>query len=147
MRHLLWQKGFIPSGYKNCIQNEHDLNKTLYRPEIKTIFDEDTLFNLKCLLVEHSGCNLRNRMAHGLIDDHEFQPGVMSYLWWLTLRLCCLPMLNYREELEKSNSLLKFAGMFKDDPSFDEFDEAMANNRQQSEIKMVNSEDEGIPAA
>ena len=147
VRHLLWQKGFIPSGYKNGIQNEHDLNKTLYRPEIKTIFDEDTLFNLKCLLVEHSGCNLRNRMAHGLIDDHEFQPGVMSYLWWLTLRLCCLPMLNYREELEKSNSLLKFAGMFKDDPSFDEFVEAMANNRQQSEIKMVNSEDEGIPAA
>ena len=37
--------------------------------------------------------------------------------------------------------------MFKDDPSFDEFVEAMANNRQQSEIKMVNSEDEGIPAA
>jgi hypothetical protein len=86
-------------------------------------------------------------MAHGLIDDREFQPGVMSYLWWLTLRLCCLPMLNYREELEKSNSLLQFAGMFEDDPSFDEFVEAMANNRQQSEIEMANSQDEEISAA
>jgi len=129
VRYLLWQKGFIPSGYKNGIQNEHDLNKTLYRPEIKTIFDEDLLFNLKCLLVEHSGCNLRNRMAHGLSDDHEFQPGVMSDLGWLTLRLCCLAMLNYREELEKSNSLLQFAGMFEDDPSFDEFVEAMASSQ------------------
>jgi hypothetical protein len=148
VRHLLWQKGVITSGLDDQgIQKEHYLTSTLYRPEIKTIFDEDTLFTLKCLLVEHSGCNLRNRMAHGLIDDHEFQPGVMSYLWWLTLRLCCLPMLNYQEELEKSNSLLKFAGMFEDDPSFDEFVEAMANNRQQSEIEMVNSEDEGIPAA
>ena len=147
VRHLLWQKGFIPSGYKNGIQNEHDLNKTLYRPEIKTIFDEDTLFTLQCLLVEHSGCNLRNRMAHGLIDDREFQPGVMSYLWWLTLRLCCLPMLNYQDKPEKSNSLLKLAGMFEDDPFFDEFAEAMADNRQQLEIEMVNAEDEEIPAA
>jgi hypothetical protein len=147
VRHLLWQKGFIPSGYKSGIQNEHDLNKTLYRPEIKTIFDEDTLFTLKCLLVEHSGCNLRNRMAHGLIDDHEFQPGVMSYLWWLTLRLCCLPMLNYQEELEKSNSLLKFTGTFEDDPFFDEFVEAMADNRQQLEIEMANVEDEEIRVA
>jgi len=147
VRHLLWQKGFIPSGYKNGIQNEHDLNKTLYRPEIKTIFDEDILFTLKCLLVEHSGCNLRNRMAHGLIDDHEFQPGIMSYLWWLTLRLCCLPMLNYQEEPEKSNSLLKFAGMFEDDPSFDEFVEAMASNRQKLEIEMANIDGEEIPAA
>jgi hypothetical protein len=147
VRHLLWQKGFIPSAYKNGIQNEHDLNKTLYRPEIKTIFDEDTLFTLKCLLVEHSGCNLRNRMAHGLIDDREFQPGVMSYLWWLTLRLCCLPMLNYQEKIEKSNSLLKFAGMFEDDPSFDDFVEAMADNRQQLEIEMANAEDEEIPVS
>jgi hypothetical protein len=83
-------------------------------------------------------------MAHGLIDDHEFQPGVMSYLWWLTLRLCCLPMLNYEVKPEKSNSLLKFAGMFEDDPSFDEFVETMASNRQQLEIEMVNSEDEEI---
>lgn len=147
VRHLLWQKGFIPSGYKNGIQNEHDLNKTLYRTEIKTIFDDDTLFTLQCLLVEHSGCNLRNRMAHGLIDDHEFQSGVMSYLWWFTLRLCCLPMLNYREEPEKSNSLLKFAGMFEDDPSFDEFVELMASNRQELEIEMASSDPEEIPTA
>ena len=151
VRHLLKQRGAITSGLDDQgIQNEHNLNKILYEskyPEIKTIFDEDILFNLKCLLVEHSGCNLRNRMAHGLIDDREFQPGVMSYLWWLTLRLCCLPMLNYREELEKSNSLLQFAGMFEDDPSFDEFVEAMANNRQQSEIEMANSQDEEISAA
>jgi hypothetical protein len=147
VRHLLWQKGFIPSGYKNGIQNEHDLNKTLYRPEIKKIFDEDTLFTLQCLLVERSGCNLRNRMAHGLIDDREFQPGVMSYLWWLTLRLCCLPMPNYQDTPEKSNSLLKLAETFEDDPFFDEFVEAMANNRQKLEIEMANSDGEEIPAA
>ena len=86
-------------------------------------------------------------MAHGLIDDHEFQSGVMSYLWWFTLCVCCLPMLNYREEPEKSNSLLKFAGMFEDDPSFDEFVELMASNRQELEIEMASSDPEEIPTA
>lgn len=95
IRYLLWQRGIITSGLDDSgIQNEHNLNSTLYRPEIASIFDENTLFDLKCLLVEHSGSNLRNRMAHGLIRDSEFMSPLMSYTWWLTLRLCCLPILN-----------------------------------------------------
>ncbi|NEQ84716.1 MAG: DUF4209 domain-containing protein, partial [Moorea sp. SIO2I5] len=42
------------------------LSKSLAHSEITSIFDENTLFDLKCLLVEHAGSNLRNRMAHGL---------------------------------------------------------------------------------
>ncbi|WP_449416252.1 DUF4209 domain-containing protein [Phormidium nigroviride] len=95
IRYLLWQRGIITSGLDDRgIQNEHNLNSTLYRLEIASIFDENTLFDLKCLLVEHSGSNLRNRMAHGLISDSEFMSPLMSYTWWLTLRLCCLPILN-----------------------------------------------------
>ncbi|MEB3311845.1 MAG: DUF4209 domain-containing protein [Snowella sp.] len=148
VRYLLWQKGIITSGLDDRgIQNEHNLNSTLYRSEIGQVFDEDVLFHLKCLLVEHSGCNLRNRMAHGLMDDQEFQSGIVEYLWWFTLRLCCLPMLNYQDKPEKFNSFLQLAGMFNDDPFFEEFEEAMANNRQQLEIEIANSEDEEISAA
>lgn len=130
VRHLLWRRGVLPSGLDDRgIQNEHNLNTTLYRPEITSIFDEDTLFDLKNLLVEHSGSNLRNRMAHGLINDSDFLSPLTSYLWWLTLRLCCLPILIHQQEVEQSDPWVKFAGMFKDDPLFDEFVEDMAAYR------------------
>ncbi|NJR26418.1 MAG: DUF4209 domain-containing protein [Richelia sp. CSU_2_1] len=105
VRYIMWRRGIITSGLDDSgIQNEHNLNSTLNRPEITSIFDENTLFDLKCLLVEHAGSNLRNRMAHGLISDSEFMSPLMSYIWWLTLRLCCLPILIHQQRVEQSNS-------------------------------------------
>ncbi|WP_442949575.1 DUF4209 domain-containing protein [Nostoc sp.] len=49
--------------------------------------------------LQRSGSNLRNRMAHGLINDSEFNSPMMSYLWWVTLRLCCLPMLKHEQQV------------------------------------------------
>lgn len=138
VRYLLWRRGVLPSGLDDRgIQNEHNLNTTLYRPEITSIFDEDTLFDLKNLLVEHSGSNLRNRMAHGLINDGEFLSPLTSYLWWLTLRLCCLPILIYQQRVEQSDPWIKFAGMFKDDPLFDEFVEDMAAYRRELDAEVA----------
>jgi hypothetical protein len=141
IRYLLWSRGVLPSGLDNRgIQNEYHLTTTLYCPEITSIFNEDTLFDLKSLLVEHSGSNLRNRMAHGLINDGEFFSPLMSYLWWLTLRLCCLPILNYKQKVEQSDPWVKFAGMFKDDPLFDEFVEDMAAYRRELDAEVAADE-------
>lgn len=105
VRYLMWRRGIITSGLNDSgIQNEHNLNSTLYRPEITSIFDENTIFDLKCLLVEHAGSNLRNRMAHGLISDREFLSPLMSYVWWLTLRLCCLPILTNQQSVDSSET-------------------------------------------
>ena len=101
----MWRRGIITSGLDDSgIQNEHNLISTLFRPEITSIFDENTIFDLKCLLVEHAGSNLRNRMAHGLISDGEFMSPLMSYIWWLTLRLCCLPILIHQQRVEQSET-------------------------------------------
>jgi len=144
VRYLLWKRGAITSGLNDKgIQNEHYLTSTLYPrnyPEITSIFDEDTLFDLQGLLVEHSGSNLRNRMAHGLINDNGFFSPLMSYLWWLTLRLCCLPILNYKQKVEQSDPWVKFAGMFKDDPLFDEFVEDMAAYRRELDAEVAADE-------
>jgi hypothetical protein len=141
IRYLLWNRGVLPSGLDNRgIQNEYHLTTTLYCPEITSIFDEDTLFDLKSLLVEHSGSNLRNRMAHGLINDSEFLSPIMSYLWWLTLRLCCLPILIHQQKAEQSDPWVKFAGMFKDDPLFDEFVEDMAAYRRELDAEVTADE-------
>ena len=105
VRYLMWRRGIITSGLDDSgIQNEHNLNSTLYRQEITSIFDENTIFDLKCLLVEHAGSNLRNRMAHGLIGDEEFMSPLMSYIWWPTLRLCCLPILIHQQRIEQSET-------------------------------------------
>lgn len=95
IRYIMWQRKIITSGLDDRgIQNEHSLNSILDREEVITIFNENTLFDLRGILIEHSGSNLRNRMAHGLIDDHEFYSStVVRYLWWLSLRLCYLPVL------------------------------------------------------
>jgi Domain of unknown function (DUF4209) len=138
IRYLLWRRGIITSGLDDSgIQNEYNLNSTLYHPELGSIFDENTLFDLKCLLVERSGSNLRNRMAHGLISDNEFSSPLMSYLWWFTLRLCCLPILIHQQKVEQSDPWVKFAGMFKDDPLFDEFVEDMAAYRREIDAEVT----------
>jgi len=136
VRYLLSNRGAITSGIdnkNNGIQKEDNLNVTLFPSkyqQITSIFDEDTLFDLQGLLIEKSGSNLRNRMAHGLINDNEFSSPIFSYLWWVTLRLCfSAGILTSQEIFEESNPLVKFAGMFKDDPFFDEFVEEMAENR------------------
>lgn len=142
VRYLLWeQQNVRASGLDNRgIQDEHHLTTTLYCPEITSIFDEDTLFDLKGLLVERSGSNLRNRMAHGLINDDGFLSPLMSYLWWLTLRLCCLLILIRQQKVEQSDPWVKFAGMFKDDPLFDEFVEDMAAYRRELDAEVAADE-------
>ena len=138
IRYLLSQRGVLTSGISNNgIQTEHQLSTTLRLPEIESIFGEDMVFDLRGLLIENSGSNLRNLMSHGLINDNGFLSPLMSYLWWLTLRLCCLPMLEHQQKVEQSDPLVKFAGMFKDDPLFDEFVEDMATYRQELDAQIA----------
>lgn len=99
IRHVLTQHGVITSGMDSKgIQDEHSLNTTLYLPEMHEIFGEDITFDFQGLLVERFGYNLRNRMAHGLMSYDAFYSVPVIYLWWLTLRLCCWPILMRIEE-------------------------------------------------
>jgi hypothetical protein len=68
-------------------------------PDIEATLGEDLLFDLRGILVEKPGSNLRNRMAHGLMSNAAFYDFPSVYLWWLLLKLCCLPILNYLEGL------------------------------------------------
>jgi hypothetical protein len=83
--------GAITSGFnRQNLQNEFDLNTTLYLPELEQLYDPDSIFDLRGLLVEHHGSNLRNMMAHGLLNDQQLQTDAALYLWGLTLRLCVM---------------------------------------------------------
>jgi len=101
IRYLLEQKGCIVSGLDDRgVQDEHNINVLIRRPELVEILGEDIIFDLKGLLVHRFGTNLRNYMAHGLIEHDGFFSDDNSYLWWLTLRLCCLPIINLSHQPE-----------------------------------------------
>lgn len=95
IRHELELQNLIVSGLdQSNIQKEYDLNKLfeIYFLQLVSIFGEDLTFDLRGLLIERFGSNLRNRMAHGLISAQEFSSPNMNYVWWLALRLCLVPL-------------------------------------------------------
>ena len=90
VRHVLTQHGLITSSLDKGIQEVHLLGSMLCRPEMDDIFGEDITFDLKGLLVKSDtgvGDNLRNKVAHGLMDGIDFSRTDAAYLWWLTLHL------------------------------------------------------------
>jgi hypothetical protein len=91
IRELLDRYGVITSGIDaEGIQDEKSLNKLLFMPQLEELFGKDLVFDLQGLLVERYGSNLRNKFAHGLIDDSGFVSCPTIYTWWTILRICCL---------------------------------------------------------
>jgi hypothetical protein len=74
----------------NLLQSEH-------RGRVESIIGEDTAFDLRTLMVEKEGPNLRNRMFHGLLADGALRDGCSRYLFWLCVRLCMLPLIEADE--------------------------------------------------
>lgn len=72
---------------KDGIENENGLSTLMDMPEATQIFGEDLAFELKALFCDAFGANLRNELAHGLLDDEACQSTYSIYAWWLGLRL------------------------------------------------------------
>ncbi len=91
IRVLLESRDVIVSGIEDDgSQPERGLNTTLVRPEAADFFGEAIVFDLRGLLVEKAGSNLRHEIAHGLLDGAAFQTTEAIYVWWITLRICVL---------------------------------------------------------
>lgn len=71
----------------NGIENENGLSSLMDMPESEIIFGEDLAFEIKALFCDPFGPNLRNELAHGLLDDHSCQSTYAIYSWWFGLRL------------------------------------------------------------
>jgi hypothetical protein len=66
-------------------------------PETKEIFGESLWFELRGLLIEKSGYDFRNQLAHGFTTEAECYGDAAVNLWWLILRLCLIPVLQRLE--------------------------------------------------
>jgi len=73
----------LPSG----VQREKDMNELLTDSNAEQIFGKDLLWEMRSLLVEQSGPNIRNRVCHGLANSNDLNSTSSIFLLWLTMYL------------------------------------------------------------
>lgn len=71
----------------NGIENESGMSTLMDAPEADKVFGEDLAFEFRALFCDAHGPNLRNTIAHGLVDDDVGQSVHVVYAWWLALKL------------------------------------------------------------
>jgi hypothetical protein len=72
---------------KEGIENENGLSTLLALPETTKVFGKDLSFEFQALFCDPFGPNLRNHLAHGLLDDGDCRSVPSVYAWWLGLKL------------------------------------------------------------
>lgn len=89
IRYVFQQQGIVTSTLESDeTQKERDLNQLLWMPELEEIFGANIAFDLRGILIERFGDNMRNESAHGLMPEGAFYQATAVYLWWLVLHLC-----------------------------------------------------------
>lgn len=75
---------------------------------VKESLDEDLIFALNTIFCSKFGFNMRNNVAHGMLDDQAFQSFKALYIWWFALKFCYLYCGKLQEEnRSKVNKKLK----------------------------------------
>lgn len=71
----------------NGVQTENGMSTLMAMPEAEAVFGDSVVFELRSLFCDSFGPNLRNEIAHGLLDDESVQSQYAIYAWWYALRL------------------------------------------------------------
>lgn len=98
--HLKLRDTFTLHVGENHIEMEKSLNFLLERDEAVEVFGKNLVFTLRALLCEQSGPNVRNELAHGLLDDIAAYSRTGVYIWWICLKLA---VSTYAAELEQDS--------------------------------------------
>jgi hypothetical protein len=73
-------------------------------PETEKIFGANLCFELRGCLIEKTGFNFRNRVAHGFVHDVECHSTAGLTVWWLVLRICLTPIFQAITERQQAAS-------------------------------------------
>lgn len=69
---------------------------------------KNLIFALNTIFCSKFGFNMRNNVAHGMLDDQAFQSFKALYIWWFALKFCYLFCGKLQEEnRSKINKKLK----------------------------------------
>ncbi|MFS1869901.1 DUF4209 domain-containing protein [Vibrio lentus] len=89
VRTKLKEAGEHTTTIENGIEHEIGLSSLVDKPKFVEVFGETVAFELKAIFAENLGCNFRNEVAHGLLDDNNGQSYYSVYAWWYVLRMIC----------------------------------------------------------
>lgn len=91
LRHVLEQSGVVPRNIDaDGVEDVWLLGRILDHEKLREILDEDMLYELRTLMAGRLGPNLRNSIAHGLLNESALNGEMGFYLWWVIVRLICL---------------------------------------------------------
>ncbi|QLA15402.1 DUF4209 domain-containing protein [Desulfolutivibrio sulfoxidireducens] len=71
----------------NGVETEKGLGPLVNMPEFSEIFGDNISFTLRAVLCDPFGPNLRNELAHGLLDDDAFNSIYSVYIWWFCFKI------------------------------------------------------------
>ena len=92
LRHVLEQSGVVPRNIDaDGVEDVWLLGRILDHEKLREILDEDMFYELRTLMAGRLGPNLRNSIAHGLLNEAALNGEMGFYLWWVIVRLICLP--------------------------------------------------------
>jgi len=105
IRYALEQNDVDVSNLESDLtQPVKTLGPLLFMPETQRIFGEDWCFELRGLLIEKTGYSFRHRVAHGFVSEPECYGAEAVNLWWIVLRLCCMPIVLAEQAVERPKS-------------------------------------------
>ncbi|MDY0635044.1 DUF4209 domain-containing protein [Pasteurella multocida] len=68
-------------------ENERSLSSLLDDEQSRKLLGDDLWFELQAVFTHPLGANLRNKVAHGLLDDGDSNSYTCIYAWWMVLRV------------------------------------------------------------
>jgi Domain of unknown function (DUF4209) len=102
LRYVLESRGIDVSNLmSDGTQPVKVLGAIFGMPETKKIFGEELCFELRGCLIEKTGYDFRNRVAHGFVHEGECYSHAAVTVWWLVLRICLAPF--FRALAEEKN--------------------------------------------
>ena len=87
------------SGDQIHTESEMGLSNLLKNPNINKVLSKDCVFNLQAIFSEKPGPNLRNEIAHGLLETSIACSSLAIYAWWFVLRLVVNSNIKIRDHL------------------------------------------------
>lgn len=87
---------------------EKVLSSILSLPELVDCYDNDILFTFRGLLNEQAGANIRNEIAHGIINEYACSTGVCLYFGVAVIKLLSLISAPCYQILKNSEKLKHF---------------------------------------
>ena len=90
------------------LAQEKVLSSVFSLPELLDAYDNNIIFAFRGLLNEQAGANIRNRIAHGIIDEAECSSGECLYFGALVIKLLSFTALACDDIINKNDRIKEF---------------------------------------